>query len=201
MQAKENCWNRAVLDAEFKDKAKIVDIFVDAFSEDPFFRWLFPTRPLLTFLFDLIVQEMLPYGHVKYAEGESGAIAALPPEVSFASWISISYALKYLIKIGAISTARVMKMIYLVRDNFPNCEHYYIYSLGTRSHDQGHGIGSLLLDQLLKCADRDRKLTYLENSNERNLPFYCRHGFELKKHIVLDKKGTSLWLMHREPQY
>ena len=200
MQAKEICWNRSVLNAELKDKANIVDIFVDAFSEDPYFRWLFPTRPLLRFLFELVVQEMLPYGHIKYAEGGRGAIAALPPEISFASWIPISRALKYLIKLGVISTARVVKMMYLVKDNFPTRDHYYIFSLGTRSLDQGHGIGSVLLRQTLKCADRHQKLTYLENSNERNLSFYSRHGFELKKQIVLDKKGTSLWLMHREPQ-
>lgn len=200
MQAKEIGWDRTVLDAEFQDKAKIVDILLDAFGEDPFFRWLLPTRPLLSLLFDFVVQEMLPYGHVKYTRGDSGAIAMLPPGVSFPGSIPISRVLKYMRKLGASSTARLVKMIYLVKDNLPDCDYYYIYALGARSSDRGHGVGSLLLEHALECADRHQRLTYLENSNELNLPFYCRYGFELKKQIVLDKKGTSLWLMHREPQ-
>jgi hypothetical protein len=40
---------------------------------------------------------------------------------------------------------------------------------------------------------------YLETENERNLPFYERHGFEVVSDGEVPKRGLRVWAMVREP--
>lgn len=64
---------------------------------------------------------------------------------------------------------------------------------------QNKGFGSALLEHNLKVVDRDKKLAYLESTNEANLTLYQRHGFELVGNIQAGN-SLSLFPMIREPR-
>jgi hypothetical protein len=49
-------------------------------------------------------------------------------------------------------------------------------------------------------CDRERRLAYLENSNERNLPLYERHGFRVLREWHAPGGGATMWFMARESQ-
>ncbi|KAG9396189.1 N-acetyltransferase [Carpediemonas membranifera] len=75
----------------------------------------------------------------------------------------------------------------------------YLYAIGAGI--RGKGVGSQTMARLTAQADRSRQPIYLENSKEKNLPFYERHGFRTVERVtVLGKEdGVPLWLMVREP--
>ena len=47
--------------------------------------------------------------------------------------------------------------------------------------------------------DADGMPVYLESSNERNLAWYGRHGFEVTGEVVI-LGGPRIWPMWREPR-
>ena len=63
---------------------------------------------------------------------------------------------------------------------------------------QSEGYGSTLLEHTLEVVDRDKKIAYLESTNEANLTLK-RHGFELVAHM---QAGSSppLFSMIRQPR-
>ena len=64
---------------------------------------------------------------------------------------------------------------------------------------QGQGVGAALLRPMLERCDARREPAYLESSNERNLTFYRRHGFDITGEVVTHL-GPKAWLMWREPR-
>mgnify|MGYP000553009847 CR=1 FL=1 len=51
--------------------------------------------------------------------------------------------------------------------------------LGTDPAHQGRGVGSALMEPVLRECDEAGLHAYLESSKASNVPFYRRHGFEV----------------------
>jgi len=81
----------------------------------------------------------------------------------------------------------------------PERPHWYLSGIGTDPPMQGTGVGSNLLRSRLVRCDADRLPAYLESSNERNVPFYERHGFKVIGELSIPGGGPTLWLMWRDP--
>jgi ribosomal protein S18 acetylase RimI-like enzyme len=63
---------------------------------------------------------------------------------------------------------------------------------------KGKGRGSALLRRGLARADNLGVRCYLENTNEKNLPFYEKYGFRLVEEFMVDGgNGPTLYLMIR----
>ena len=80
--------------------------------------------------------------------------------------------------------------------------HFDTTAHGFRTVDptqQNKGLGSVLLEHTLQVVDQDKKLAYLESTNEANLTLYQRHGFELTGNIQAGSP-LSLFPMIREPR-
>jgi len=52
---------------------------------------------------------------------------------------------------------------------------------------------------MLERCDAERAAAYLESSNEKNVPLYRRHGFEVTGEVVTHL-GPRAWLMWRDPR-
>jgi ribosomal protein S18 acetylase RimI-like enzyme len=77
--------------------------------------------------------------------------------------------------------------------------HWYLSMLGVSPAYQRQGIGSLLLQPVLKQADKDRSPCYLETSTEGGVRLYQRHGFEIVRSDSLLAGKLKFWTMKREP--
>ena len=77
--------------------------------------------------------------------------------------------------------------------------HWYLAILGTDPRHQGSGIGSALIRAITDRCDEQGLPAYLESSKEQNVPYYARHGFEVREEIA-PGGGPSMWLMWREPK-
>jgi GNAT superfamily N-acetyltransferase len=79
-----------------------------------------------------------------------------------------------------------------------NPHHWYLSRLGTDPPEQGRGLGSAVLQPVLNTCDRDGVGAYLEASQEGNLSFYARHGFQVAGELRLPR-GPRVWTMWRAP--
>jgi ribosomal protein S18 acetylase RimI-like enzyme len=61
----------------------------------------------------------------------------------------------------------------------PAFPHWYLAVLGVDPHRQSEGLGAQLMKAALARVDAEGLPAYLESSNQRNVPFYERHGFEV----------------------
>jgi hypothetical protein len=61
-------------------------------------------------------------------------------------------------------------------------------------------VGGTLIEPLLSRADSDDLPCYLETFNERNLPFYKRHGFRIVGGGKIPRGGPDFWAMIRTPK-
>lgn len=77
--------------------------------------------------------------------------------------------------------------------------HWYLSMLGVSPTYQRQGVGSLLLQPILKQADKDRLPCYLETSTEGGVRLYQRHGFEIIRSDSLLAGKLKFWSMKREP--
>jgi ribosomal protein S18 acetylase RimI-like enzyme len=82
--------------------------------------------------------------------------------------------------------------------HFPDEPVWYLKLLGVDPEGQGRGIGSTLLRESLRELDEDRFPAYLETGTERNVRFYERFGFEVRKaDVQLAPGSTPHWTMIR----
>ena len=94
---------------------------------------------------------------------------------------------------------RFLRLVTATEGRYPSEPHHYLFMVGVEPERQGQGVGSALLRSVLAECDAGGLPAYLESSNERNLPLYRRHGFEVIEELRLGRAGPVLWLMWREP--
>jgi ribosomal protein S18 acetylase RimI-like enzyme len=77
--------------------------------------------------------------------------------------------------------------------------HIYVWLLGVDPARHGLGLGSALLRAVIARADAARAPTYLDTTNERNLVFYGRAGFEIVHAGRFPGEGCRFWTLVRPP--
>lgn len=82
----------------------------------------------------------------------------------------------------------------------PTEPHYYLEMLGTRQDRQSTGVGTAVITAMLDRCDTEGLPAYLECSNPRNIPFYARHGFEVRREVECGKGAPTVTTMWREPR-
>jgi ribosomal protein S18 acetylase RimI-like enzyme len=102
--------------------------------------------------------------------------------------------------IGAMGTRAVpgLRVQFAIEGLHPKEPHHYLRVLGCEPDRQGQGIGTSLMRPMLDQCDARGEPAYLESSNEKNLPLYQRHGFEVTR-VIVTHLGPRIWLMWRKP--
>ncbi len=78
--------------------------------------------------------------------------------------------------------------------------HWYLGFVGIEPHYQGHGLGEKLLAPVLKTADAENTLCYLETPFPATHKFYERLGFALEIEAKPFRGAPTLWTMVRRPE-
>jgi len=93
--------------------------------------------------------------------------------------------------------ARHFKVTSSIEAHRPAFPCWTLLSLGVRPADQHRGVGTALLQHVLRWLP-SKDPVILETDNERNLPLYLRHGFEIASEFVPDsERGPRTWSMVR----
>lgn len=191
--------------ATLQDAAAVSELLGNAFRDDPVLTWLIPgperRHDLVAGYFRSAVKHLyLPHEHVYLTEDVSGAALCLPAGVTAGSpppLVEIGLAWRLYKACGFRGLLRAHTLQAAVRANRPVEPHFYLHALGVRPSLQGRGVGSALLREVTGHCDRRQIRAYLENTNERNLPLYERHGFERVREWHFPGGGPPIWFMVR----
>jgi GNAT superfamily N-acetyltransferase len=85
--------------------------------------------------------------------------------------------------VGERERSAIFAMFEQMGSYHPSEEHWYLPLIGVEASRQGEGCGSALMRAALMLCDRDRRPAYLESTSRQSVPFYERHGFELRGEI------------------
>lgn len=179
--------------------ALVGKILGDAFSADPVMSWISPDPEYPRWCWPLAVPFLLPHDEVYITENALGAAMWLPPGVKLNILPSLATLWDSARHFGVGSILRFFRLMSTLEKHHPGDNHYYLFAIGVYPGSKGKGIGSALLEHVLWQCDHRKVGAYLENSNSLNLPFYQRHGFEVRNKINLPRNGPPLWLMYRDP--
>jgi GNAT superfamily N-acetyltransferase len=87
-----------------------------------------------------------------------------------------------------------------IKELHPAKPHWYLAFVGVDPAFQSGGVGRKLTAPVLKIADREGTLCYLETPFPRTHAFYGRQGFELGLATHPFKGAPELWTMVRAPK-
>lgn len=97
--------------------------------------------------------------------------------------------------IGLSRVNKVLKRNARIKSAYPKTETSYLWFIGVLSSEQGKGMGSQLLKDIMQLAQYQNTCLLLETSMPQNLPFYEKLGFHTYKELLFDHK---LYMMKRE---
>ncbi|MEY2569329.1 MAG: hypothetical protein QOE35_3858 [Actinomycetota bacterium] len=177
---------------------------VDAFFEDPMLAWMYPAPEDRLQGGAAFLRAMLeigfPHGHTYVVGAHDEAVAIWsPPDVELFDDTGVA-ALGPIFEAhpngDEMATGLLAISAWHPHDRGP---HFYLSVLGTRTAQQGSGLGTLLMREVLDRCDRQGLGAYLESSNIRNVPFYERHGFEVLGEVAVggDFVARPMW---RDPR-
>lgn len=201
-QGRERAAGTTVREASRGDQRRIVGCLSRAFEDDPISRFLFPndrTRlARLAAFYRQVIRSMRDDGAVYTDSRVSGAAiwrAPSPPAIGRARALREGFRMLLLLR-RAVSRAMLLENA--ISEARPREPHWYLAILGTDPSQQGRGIGSALLEPVLRRCDADGVPAYLESSKEQNIAFYQRHGFRVTRELAVPG-GPTLWSMRRDP--
>ncbi|NEP85220.1 MAG: GNAT family N-acetyltransferase [Okeania sp. SIO3B3] len=180
-----------------------------AFANDPFVRYVLPDDKQFWRVWPQVCTHELKNNvgyHASYVadEGRGGVSIWLPPDQSEKRGRMTLFdivGLTMLLGIGAVQ--RFMTLGKAVDDAQPSeiaqTNWYYLSMLGVSPDYQGQGVGGKLLQPIFEQADATGTLCYAEVFNERAVPFYKRHGFEVQPHSE-PSSGLTFWTLLRRSQ-
>jgi GNAT superfamily N-acetyltransferase len=178
-----------------------------AFADDPVMSWILPDEAArlarLPRFFAVSMRGVLRHEAselMTLGQQIAGCAVWLPPGTWLPStWRQLAALPGYARALGSRLT--VASVTYrALADAHPAAPHWYLAGLGTDPPLQGTGIGSELMRSRLARCDATGQPAYLESSNERNVPFYQRHGFRVTAELRTPAGGPTLWLMWRDPR-
>lgn len=182
-----------------EEAALVGEILADAFSADPVGSWISPDPEYPKWCWSLVVPFVLSHNEAYVAGNGLGAAMWVPPRAELDIRLGLAGLWDYWRRFGLRSILRFFRLVTALEKHHPKDAHYYLFAVGVRAEARGRGIGSALLGPILQQCDRRKVGAYLENSNPLNVPFYERHGFEVRGEISMPHNGPRLWLMYREP--
>lgn len=170
-----------------------------AFQDDPVYAWIFPDAEERALkspgMFAHFVRQVLRHGIVLTDDDHRGAALWRTPHLRMGRLEELGFNFGMFRLLGRRS-ALIGRSFAPVEALHPTEPHVYLPLLGTDTAYQGKGVGSSLIEPVLRVCDRNGTLAYLESSKETNIPFYQRHGFELLDAFTI-RDGPTIWPMQR----
>jgi len=187
------------------------EVLSRAFQNDPLWQYLAPNEArrtrMMSSAFRILVRYSLLYGEVYTTMGLDGLACWLPPG-------NTTPTFSRLLRVGIRGVpfqfgwtgfrryAAVERFTAAAHKRIAPGHHWYLWGLGVEPVCQGQGIGSMLIQPVLERADAGGLPCYLETMNERNVPFYQKHGFNVMDEGEVSSSDGSrvhIWAMLREP--
>ena len=193
----------AVRHATTEDLDALGAVLGAAFDDDPVLNWLVRQDDRRSEAIAALFREVTRHAYIEAGETYlledcSGAAVWRPPGVEEpeapgleAEWPDI---------VGERGLDHLRATGPVMDRHHPTAPHFYLFAIGVDPEAQRGGRGSALIRHVLDRCDREAIPSYLENTKERNLPFYEAHGFRTLATESLPDGGPPMWFMWRDPE-
>jgi ribosomal protein S18 acetylase RimI-like enzyme len=182
-------------------------VLARAFQDDPLMAFITPDplrrARLLPGFFETTLRYCLRYGAVYTTPQLEGVACWLPPgNTTPKPWGILSSGIHvspFLLGLGGLRRIALSEG-YAVRlhAQLARGRHWYLWVLGVDPARQRKGVGSALVEVVLRQADDEGLPCYLETQNPRNLDFYRRFGFQVASQgAIPGGAGLQIWALLR----
>lgn len=172
------------------NKPLIIDILSAAFDANQSVNWLAGTgrqrvkniRRLCAYSYELCSM----FGEVYVSEDRKACALVLLPDQKKLTAKSIRLDIQLVLQtIGLLQLPKALKREAAIKKAHPQGALYHIWYIGVEPAEQGKGLGTNLLKELLQRARQLNRLPVLETSTLQNLPWYRQQGFEVYRELEL----------------
>lgn len=186
--------------AVYQDKKKIVDILTSSFDDNKSVNYVINQdkkrvqriRSLMDYSFEVCYR----FGDVFLSDDKNGCALIVLPDKKKTNLKSILLDIKLITScIGISNVNKAMARESKIKKLHPKELMYYLWFIGVDPNKQNKGIGSSLLNEIIKEGTSKKRNIYLETSTVRNIPWYEKFGFKLYNKLDL---GYQLFFLKRE---
>ncbi len=179
---------------------RAIGTMVLAFSADPAARWLYRDPQQYLMHFPNFVRAFggsaFDHNSAYYVDGFLGTAFWLPPG-THADEQAIFALLGS--TVPKEDRAEVFSLFEKMDRCHPEEPHWYLPMIGVDPSQQHKGVGSALMEHVLRRCDQERRLAYLESTSAASMRLYQRHGFAVL-HTVRTGTSPPIFPMVRKPQ-
>jgi GNAT superfamily N-acetyltransferase len=185
------------------DLAAVTEIFTAGFIDDPWFRWLWPADEDYAAhapqWFALVSDAAFTKGHSFITRDATAAALWTPPDVALASDAEMASAAALLQRQLGDRASEAFDALGASAGSAPAVPHFACVYVAAKPRSRGRGIATALMQRTLQTCDTDGFGAHLVSTNERNLSFYRRLGFELTDEVSVARGAVTFRPMWRGP--
>lgn len=191
-----------MINAGKNDKAVVVDILTGAFDSNKSVNYIIKQdrhrkrklRRLMEYSFDVCSL----FGKIYLADDKKGCALIMFPERKRVTLQSVLLDLKLIIRCtGFGNTKKAIRREAQIKKLQPNEPMYYLWFIGVDPSNQGQGIGSAILENIIRESESVNKIVCLETSRSENLSWYQKFGFRIYNELDL---GYRLYFLRTFPK-
>lgn len=175
--------------ADRNTPARLADLLVDSFAEDPFFRWMYPGQDYAERAreyFGLVCERLWPRAVTHVSENGLAASLWIPPGRPIAEPDAV-VALALLLQRQLGERARdALRAIGSTSAYVPPDDHATCVYVAVRADQRGRGLGVRVMKPALDEYGRGGSGVFLTSTNPRNATFYERLGFATLADLPVD---------------
>jgi len=176
--------------ANSNDKALIVDILARSFNDNKSVNYIVKQdakreqrlKKLMSYSFELCYR----YGKVFISNDRKACALVIFPAKKKTTVYSIYLDLNLILRcIGFKNIKKVLNRESKIKQLQLKGNIYYLWFIGVYPNEQHKGIGSNLLNELIKDAHAEHRTICLETSTIKNIPWYQQFGFSIYNELNL----------------
>lgn len=189
-----------MIKASLQDKALTVSILIKAFDTNHSVNYVAKQdakrRERIKALMDYSFEVCHLFGEIYLSDNKQACALLLFPDKQRTNLKTILLDIQLMFKcIGLSRVNKVLKRNSSIKSAYPKTETSYLWFIGVNTSEQGKGIGSQLLKEVIQLPQYQSTCMLLETSMPQNLPFYEKLGFHTYKELMFDHK---LYMMKKE---
>src|ERR1035437_422831 len=178
--------------AEYNDKNRVVDILTTSFDDNKSVNYIIKhdkkrvkrIKKLMEYSFDMCYF----FGDVFLTDDKKGCALILLPDKKKTNLKSILLHVNLIFScMGLSNLKKAMDRESKIKKLQPEGLKYYLWFIGVDPDEQNKGIGSALLNEVIKEGLSKQRPIYLETSTLKNIPWYEKFGFKIYNKLDLSR--------------
>jgi len=187
-----------------KDIKKAVDVFVNAYSDDPMFEKFIKEEDKRRAQFKIMLRFCVKYGDVfSTSDNFEGVMAIVSHDKADMTTGRIFLSGGFFLGLKLLSLQKIMgqsaKAIEEAKKDLDIGPYIFLFIMAVSKENQGKDFGGKFLRAIIEKSEIEKKPIYLETQNEKNVSLYEHFGFRVIKKIDMpDPVNLPMWLMVRD---